>query len=331
MKAVITGATGLLGGNLALQLLAEDSGIEVVCTRRRTSRIEHLGDAAIQWVEADLDQPEALAQAFDGADVVFHCAAMVSTLRKPTPRITQVNVTGTDNVLDAVVRAGVGRLVHCSSVVARALSSDGLPVTEDQPWNFDQRGMADGYSVTKYQSQQRVEAAARERVDAVIVNPCYMFGPHDAKPSSGGLIIDVLQRKVPGYTEGYNNFVDVRDVARGMIAAWRRGRRGESYILGHRNMSYRQIMDLIAEIGGVRAPARPVPKPLGLALGWIGEGYRALTGREDFFDITRIRFAYCRDFIFSSAKATAELDYQPGPLEPAIRDAIDWFRAQGML
>lgn len=334
MKAVITGATGLLGGNLALILIAR--GVDVVCTRRATSRIDHLGDASVHWVEADVTDVDALVRAFAGADVVFHCAAAVSTLRTVTPTLQRTNIDGTRNVLDAVRQVQASRehalrLVHCSSTVACALSTTGEPVTEAEAWNFDQYGIADGYTTTKYQSQILVEQAAGDDIDAVIVNPGYMFGPYDVKPSSGALIVNIVKGKVPGYTTGYNSFVDVRDVARGMIAAWERGKRGERYILGGRNASYREIMETIARVAGVRPPRRAVPRPLASALGWLGEAYQAVSGREAFINITRVRYGFCERFIVSSAKAERELDYRLSPVETAIADAFDWFRQNGML
>ena len=329
MKAVITGATGLLGGNLARELIARD--VEVVATRRPSSRIDHLGDAAIMWMEAGLDSHERLAGVFAGADVVFHCAAQVSTLRKASPSMIRANVDSTRHVIDAVRAAGVPRLVHCSSTVACALSTDGKPVTEDRPWNFDTFGLADGYTITKRKSEELVAEAARAGLDAVVVNPGYMFGPYDARPSSGRLIVDVVKGKVPGHTDGRNCFADVRDVACGMIGAWQRGRSGERYILGGHNLSYREIMHTIAEIAGVRPPRFAVPRPIASALGWFGEAVQAVSKREAFINITRVRYGYCRDFIFSSDKAMRELDYQIRPIEESIADAIDWFREHGMI
>lgn len=329
MKAVITGATGLLGGNLARELIADS--VEVVATRRQQSHIDHLSDVPITWIEAGLDSSERLASVFAGADVVFHCAAQVSTLRKAPPSMIRANIDGTRHVIEAVRTAGVGRLVHCSSTVACALSTDGQPVTEDRPWNFDKFGLDDGYTTTKRQSEELVAEATRTGLDAVVVNPGYMFGPYDVKPSSGRLIVDLVKGKVPGHTDGKNCFVDVRDVARGMVGAWRRGRRGERYILGGHNLSYREIMHLITDVAGVKPPRFAIPRPLAAGLGWLGEAMQAVSGREAFINITRVRYGYCPDFIFSSVKAERELGYRYGPLEGAIADALDWFRECGMV
>jgi dihydroflavonol-4-reductase len=232
-------------------------------------------------------------------------------------------------VIDAVIAAGVPRLVHTSSVVAVGLSRDGQPCDETAAWNFEAEGLVDAYAITKHQAEDAVRAAAG-RVDAVIVNPTYMFGPRDARPSSGRLIVDTVRGRVPGWTPGYNNFVDVRGVARGMIAAWHRGRRGERYILAGHDMTYGDIMRQIAEVAGTRPPRLRVPRPAAWLFGKWGDLVER-TGREPVVNSTQIRYAYSDRFRFKSDKAARELGYQISPLEPALRDAIAWFRAHRML
>jgi dihydroflavonol-4-reductase len=326
-RVVVTGASGLLGGNLAAELRAQ--GHQVLATRRAGTKIQHLDDLTLAWVDADLGAPEALARAFAGAEAVFHCAAAVTVKREVTPEMTAANVTGTANVVEAVIAARVPRLVHTSSVVAVGLSTDGRPCDETATWNFDTEGLVDAYALTKRRAEDVVHAA-RDRIDAVIVNPTYMLGPRDARPSSGKLIVDVVRRRVPGWTPGYNNFVDVRDVARGMIAAWRRGRRGERYILAGHDMTYRDVMREIARVAGVAPPRLAVPRPVAWAFGKWGDLVER-RGREPIVNSTQIRYAFTDRFRFRSDKAQSELGYAAGSLEPAIRDAIAWFRANRML
>jgi dihydroflavonol-4-reductase len=329
MRATITGATGLVGANLAIELLGQ--GHQVRCTRRSTSRVDHLDGFPIEWVEADLDDQPSLERAFTGADVVFHCAAQVDISRRGLAKMIRANVEGTRHVLDAVRRARVARLVHCSSVAACAVALTDEPVDETAPWNFAALGLDDGYATTKHQGEQLVQAAAAADVDAVIVNPTYMLGPYDIRPSSGKLIRDVVRGSIPGTTPGYNNFVDVRDVCRGMILAGEKGRRGERYILGHQDLTYHEIMHLIARVAGTRPPRLRIPRPLAVALGWIGDLQESLLGREPLINSISVKYGYCRGYRFTSAKAMRELGYRPGPLEPAIADAIAWFRRRGML
>jgi dihydroflavonol-4-reductase len=326
--AVITGASGLVGGNLAALLIA--AGHTVRATRRGTTQVAHLDDLAIEWVSADLDDVAGLTAAFRGADVVFHCAAAVSVQKQVTPEIERANVGGTANVIAAVRAAGAKRLVHVSSVVAIGLSEDGAPCDETATWNFEKFGLLDAYAITKRAAEDKVHEAVRAGLDAVIVNPTYMFGPRDARPSSGKLIIDLARRRVPGWTPGFNNFVDGRDVARGMIKAWQQGKRGERYILGGHELTYRVMMQTVAQVAGVRPPRFKMPFALARLVGRFGD-WRERRGKDAIANSTQVRYAYTDRFRVSSAKAQRELGYTYGPLEDAVRDAITWFRAHAML
>lgn len=329
MRAALTGASGLVGGNLARELVRQ--GYAVRAIRRSTASTAHLGDEPIEWVPGELENVAALRSAFAGADVVFHCAASVTLDPQPTPEVVKTNVAGTRNVVEAVREAGVPRLVHCSSVVAVGLSENGLPCDENARFNFAEHGLADGYTVTKRESEDLVRAAVREGLDAVVVNPTFMLGPYDAKPSSGRLIVGVVQGQSPGYTTGANNFVDVRDVARGMILAWQKGRAGERYILGGHNLPYKEIFERIARVAGVPPLTWSVPYPLAYAAGLLGDLQQWITGKEPLVTTNSVRWGYCPTFQFTSAKAERELGYAYGPIEPAIDDALTWFRDNGML
>jgi dihydroflavonol-4-reductase len=331
---VVTGASGLLGTNLCFALI--DAGHEVRGLFRSEPTIAHIKSdprgASIQWCKGDLDDAGVLEQAFDGADVVFHVAAMVSILPNVTPAMVRANVDGTRNVLNAVRKARVKRLVHTSSTVAVGLASSGGPdCDEEQSWNLRDAGLADGYSITKRESEEMVMKAAKADteagVDAVVVNPGYMFGPYDSKPSSGKLILDVAKGKVPGTTPGINSFVDVRDVARGMMAAWERGIRGERYILAGHNLTYKDILKRIAVCAGVRAPSLPIPYVVAALIGRGGDLMASITGKEPLLTSAAVRWAFCDRFRPSSSKAERGLGYRISPIEPAINDALAWFRA----
>ena len=166
--------------------------------------------------------------------------------------MVDANVTGTERVIAACTTAGVKRLVHTSSVVAIGLTTTGAP--SDETATLELRRARPLRRVRDHEAPGRGHRPRAASIDAVIVNPTYMFGPRDARPSSGKMIVDVARRRVPSWTPGYNNFVDVRDVARGMIAAWQRGKRGERYILGGHDMTYKQCFDTIARVAGVKPP-----------------------------------------------------------------------------
>ncbi len=330
MNVALTGATGLLGANLAEALLA--AGHDVTATRRATSRVDHLADLDIRWVQASLGDPSALERAFDGAEVVYHCAAAVTVRKKAAPWVIAANVDGTRHVIDAVQAVGARRLVHCSSVVAVGLSDDGRPSDETARWNFAEHGIMDGYTLTKRQAEEVVASAVADQgLDAVIVNPTYMIGPRDVRPSSGKLLIEIVRRAVPGVSAGANNFVDVRDVARGMVAAADRGQTGERYILGGLDLSYAEIFRRTAAIAGVKPIERVLPRWLANPAGWWGDLQERFSDREPLLNSASIAWGYTTQYRFTSAKAQAELGYTMSPLDPAIHDALTWFRAHDML
>ena len=225
----------------------------------------------------------------------------------------------------------MARLVHTSTVGAVGLSTDGRPCTEEARWNLREAGLDDGYAITKRHSEELVQQAADSGLDAVIVNPTFMFGPRDARPSSGRMIIDVVRRRVPAWTPGFNNFVDVRDVVGGMIAAWARGERGERYILGGHNMTYRAIMETIARVAGVAPPRFTVPFLVARALGGLGDLSERVRATEPVINSVTVRYAYTTRYQFASDKAAAALGYRAGPVEEGIRAALAWFRERGMV
>ncbi len=326
--AVITGASGLLGANLAAELIA--GGHTVTATRRASTDTGSLSDLPVTWVRADLGSAAELRDVFAGADVVFHCAACVSTRRTVTPAVSAVNVDATRAVVEAAIAVGTPRLVHTSTANTIGPTPDGSPADEQTPWGWDQAGLAGAYPVTKRRGELLVRAACDD-LDAVIVNPTYLVGPRDARPSSGRLIIEIANRKIPYWTPGYNNFADVGEVARGMIAAWLRGKRGERYILGGQELTYRDYIERVARVVGVDPPRRQLPYPVAWLGGKAGDLIEAVTGRETTVNSMSVGYAYTDRYRYRSDKAVRELGYVLAPIEPAIRNAVSGFRARGMI
>ena len=329
MKAAITGASGLVGGNLAIELAGR--GASIRCLRRGSSRVAHLAAVPIDWVEGDVDDVASLERAFRDTDVVFHCAAIVGLRGDAAPAMQKTNVEGTRHVIEAARRSGVRRLVHCSSIVAAAVSESDSPVDETHAWNLDRHGVGDEYAKTKLAAQRLVLEAAHDGLDAVVVQPGFLFGPYDAKPSSGKMIRDIVRGQIPSLLDGTNSFVDVRDVCRGMIAAAERGRRGEVYILGGWNLTYAEVFRKIAAVAGVEPPKRYLPPFVLRLFGYLGDLQERFTSGDPLANSTTVAWFFLRGFAMSSAKAERELGYRISPLEPAIGDAIAWFRANGML
>lgn len=326
MRYGITGVTGLVGGNLAAMLIA--AGHEVVGIKRSSSRISHLSHLPIKWVDVKLTEPSTLIAAFDGCDGVFHCAASVSILMKIKPWIHEANIIGTQSVITAIRSLPAIRLVHCSSVVTVGVAGQHQPYDETAKWNVPELRLNDAYATTKRQSEEMVLQASD--IDAVVVNPAYIIGPYDSKPSSGKLILNFLNGKVPGFPSGTNNFVDVRDVANGMILAMQKGRRGERYILAGHNMKYKDFFDKISAVAGTPPVQRKLPNLIARLLGVGGDIQGWFSGSEPFINSATVRWSQV-NFTFSSGKAQQQLGYTISPIENAIRDAIEWFKKNQML
>ncbi|HEV7732676.1 MAG TPA: NAD-dependent epimerase/dehydratase family protein [Candidatus Binatia bacterium] len=324
---LVTGATGLVGGNLVRALVADGRRVRVLVRRAGTS-VDGL--AGVEAMTGDVTDPESLTRACDGVEHVYHCAALVSMWPRLAADMWRVNVDGTDHVLDACRRAGVRRLIHCSSVDAIGLPEGDAPSTESTAWNWDRLGLDNPYARTKWESQRRVLAAATHDVDAVVVNPTYMFGAWDARPSSGRMILEVAAGRAVGWTSGGNNVVDVEDVVLAMIAAAARGVRGESYILGNENLTYRDIFGAIAAVLGVRPPRLAIPYPLARVGGWLGDLAATVTGKEPGVNTLTARLGYVGHY-YDPGKARAVLGMRRTPIRIAIARAVTWFRQAGML
>ena len=328
MRATLTGATGLLGANLAGLLI--ERGWTVTGTRRASSDVRPLADLPIRWVEAPLSDPEGLRRAFDGADAVFHCAASVTLRRVITPDVRATNVEGTANVL-AAARAASGRLVHVSTAAVVGLGEGGVPADETATYNFEREGLDDAYSRTKHEAEGLALAAAAEGQDVVVVNPTFMFGPRDSHPSSGRVMLEVAACKLPALPQGYNCFVDVRDVAMGMLLAFEHGARGQRYILGGENLPWADMLQRIGRALGVKTTSWIAPRWVTGAVGLAGDLGQWLSGRELPINSMAVRWANTPNFKFSSERARAQLGYSWRDPDLAVEAAISWFRANGRL
>lgn len=326
--AAITGASGLLGANLAAELIA--GGHTVTAIRRTGTDTTALADLPITWVSAGLNSITELCNAFAGADVVFHCAASVATSGRITPTVAAANVGGTQAVIEAAIAAGTPRLVHTSTANTIGPDPRGAPADERTPWAMDRFKLASAYAITKWRAEMLVDLAC-DRLDAVIVNPTYLVGARDAKPSSGRLIVELVNGRIPLWTPGYNNFADVREVARGMIAAWLQGKRGERYLLGGQELTYRDFMERVARMAGVEPPSRRLPHSVAWVGGKFGDLGETITRRETTVNSFTVRYAFTDLYRYRSDKAVRELGYVVAPIEPAIRNALNWFQDRGVI
>jgi dihydroflavonol-4-reductase len=288
VKVYVTGASGFIGRHVVDELVAQGA------------------DVRVDWV--DVLDPDQLACAIDGCEAVFHLAALYSYDADPR-MLERVNVEGTRNVLEACVRRGVRRLVH-TSTAGTCGPVAGRDATElDRPPDWE---LVVPYKRTKIAAEKLVLEAAREGLDAVVVNPTTPIGEGDRKPTPTGRIIsDLVHGKIWGYVGCTGlNVVDVRDVARGHVLALERGGRGERYLLGAVNLPLADLFAVVADLAGRPRPRVKVPYAAAVAAAHAG-----LTNANE------VRLARLPMY-FSSDKAEQKLRYRPGPVTPALARAV---------
>lgn len=323
MKAFITGATGFIGGNLARLLLTD--GHQVRALVRLHSDRRNLNGLPIEVVEGDLDNPQQLAEQIAGCEVVFHVAALYSLWAKDSAAIYRANVEGTENILNAARQAQVKRFIHTSSVAAIGVPPAGMSANETTTTTVE--ALVSDYKKSKFLAEQAAQTAAQNGLDVVIVNPSTPIGAYDVKPTpTGEIILRFLQNRMPAYVHTGLNLIDVEDVARGHILAWQKGRMGERYILGHRNLTLREMLQLLANITGKPAPKFAVPHFLPLAVAFVDEKvlarYCGKTPQVSYASVQMSQHA----MYYDSSKAMRELGLPQSSIEGAIEKAVLWFR-----
>ena len=322
---LVTGGTGFLGAHVVRALLRR--GRSVRCLVRETSRRTNLEGLEIEVVTGDVTDPASLSRAMAGVETVYHCAADYRLYAVDPRELYASNVAGTENVLCAASRAGARRVVHTSSVGALGLAPGGSPADETTP--VEAASMIGHYKRSKYDSERIAESWAARGLPVVIVNPSTPVGEYDIKPTpTGQMIVDFLNRRMPAYVETGLNLVDARDVAEGHILAAERGRIGEKYILGNRNMTLKEILDALSRLTGLASPRLRLPHWVPLTAAAADTLAARLTGRVPRVPLEGVRMARHKMF-FDSGKAVRELDFPQTPVEEALARAVAWFREMG--
>lgn len=319
---LVTGATGFFGGNLARRLVEHGERVRILA--RAGHRPIALDKLSYERVDGDIRDAQAVMGAVRGCRHVYHAAASMTFWcrnRQHLDAVRDVNVGGTGNVLRAAAACRVERVVHVSTVDAIGLAPPGRVGDESTDWP---PGRIDTpYAATKREAEMLALSA---EADTVVVNPGFMIGPFDPKPSSGRLLLPLTKGPVVlCSSRGGNNFVDVRDVVAGTIAAMARGRPGERYILGHVNLTYRELFARALVALGRHPVLMPLPPALVLAVGYAMEVVGRLAGREPVLPLCLARLASA-DHYYSSEKAVRELGLPQTPIEDALKDAFAWYR-----
>lgn len=325
MTTLVSGATGFVGSHVARRLAA--SGESVRALARPGSRRQALEGVAVEWVEGDLRDESSLDRALAGVNRVYHVAADYRLWARHPQEIYNSNVTGTKNLLAAALRARVQRFVYTSTVATIAVPRENALPDETNRASVDE--MVGNYKRSKLLAEQEALRAAHEGLPVVIVNPTTPVGPGDWKPTpTGRIILDFLLGRMPAYVDTGLNFVPVEDVAEGHLLAAQRGKIGERYLLGGRNMTLKELLDALAKITGLAAPTWRIPHSVALIAACADAAYSRVMGREPRIPIEGVRIARHKMFV-NDAKARKELGYQPGTVESALERAVRWYVENG--
>ncbi len=325
MKALVTGATGFIGGHVARALIAR--GFQVRGLARAGSPTDHLRPLDIEWVPGDLRDTDALKRAVAGCQILFHVAASYVFWTPDPKSVHETNVRGTRNMLEAARRAGVEKIVYTSTESTIGIRGRTLG---NETQTSDLRNLAGHYKMSKLLAERLVLEFCDEGMPITIVNPTMPLGPGDIKPTpTGQVIVDFLAGRMPAYVNTGLNVVDVRDVAIGHLQALEHGRQGERYILGNTNLTLRDLLRSLETVTGIAAPTVRIPLPLALCAGYVDEFVRGtLLKRPPRIPLAAVKTA--RKFRhFDCSKAITELGFPQTPIEHALRDAVSWFTEGG--
>lgn len=323
MKALLTGASGFVGGAVLRRLLAE--GLEVRVLYRPGADTSNWEGLDVEPFPGDLVDGRALDKAVAGCSLVFHVAADYR-LWVPDPQpMYAANVEGSERLARAALDAGVERIIYTSSVAVLGHYADGRVADEAAPSSLED--MIGHYKRSKFLAEETLHKLCQnEAAPIVIVNPSTPIGPADRKPTpTGRLVRDAAAGKMPAYVDTGLNVVHVDDVAMGHWQAFLHGEPGQRYILGGDNLSLQAILTRIAGLTGKRSPLLRIPRKMLYPLAWAAEGVVRLRGQgTPLVTLDELRMA-AHKMYFSSLKAEEHLHYVHRPAEEALRDAVRWF------
>ena len=327
MKALVTGSAGFIGSNVVRTLL--EDGHDVRALHLPKEDLRNLRGIDVERVAGDVTDLADMRRAMEGCEVVFHLAAVYALWTKDAGIMQRVNVQGTRNVLEAARAEGVRRVVHTSSIARFGGQGPGSQATEESAFALGPTG--DAYSRSKADAHEVAVAAAKDQ-DVVIVAPCGPIGPGDAGPTpTGRLLLSTVKMPIALVADTTTNFADVRDMARGHVLAAERGKRGETYLLGCRDVSLVEIARMALRALGADKPIVVAPF---VAASLVARGLRfvadRVTRRPPLFTPQAVRIAKL-GLRADCTKAVRELGMPQSPIETAVADELAWFAREGYL
>ena len=320
---LVTGSSGHIGNVLVRQLVEQGKNVRIMTKDgKKPLWLEHLN---LEVVTGDLRDEIAVHEAVKGVDIVFHLAGIISISSFDSKELTDVNVKGTEHVVNACLEHDVRRMVYTSSVHALPEGKKGEPITEDS--DFDGKNLFGAYARTKAAATRKVLEGVEKGLDAVICFPSGVMGPHDYRGSEAGrLIRDYATNKLPVYIDGEYNFVDVRDVVNGLLLALEKGRTGEGYILAGERMTLTDFFSILSSYEAkMKPPKMKIPLPIAIGSAWVLEGACRIVKAKPMFTVYAIKVLQSNCEI-SSEKAKEELGYTSRSMRESISDGLNWLK-----
>lgn len=326
MKVLVTGPDGVLGSNLVRELISRNYTVSVLLLEGTKSPT--LEGLPITSFYGNILKPESLDKPFENQDFVIHCAAATNVFPARNEFVNTVNIQGSKNVASACLKNNIKRLIYVGTANSFSFGTTlDKPGVEDTPYASIRYGL-DYMDSKRYAQEYILEAVKNEGLPAVIVNPTFMIGPYDSKPSSGQMLLALNKGKVPGYTGGGKNYVAVKDVAFAIANAIEKGRVGECYILGNENLSYKDAFTKLALAIGAKPPKMKMGNVIVKSYGAINS---ALAKVFKFTPAVTKELAIisCDHHYYSAEKARRELELPQTPIETAAKECFEWFKENG--
>ncbi|MFO7851037.1 MAG: NAD-dependent epimerase/dehydratase family protein [Bacteroidota bacterium] len=321
MKVLVTGANGLLGANIVRQLLKR--GIQVRAMVRASAKLLSLKGCEPEYFFGNITSAEDVNLAAADCDYIIHTAAITDPTLISLDNYLEVNVDGTQNVIDASLNNNIKRLVYISSTNSIGYGTKDNPGTENIP--VMEPYTDSFYAVSKHRAEEKViEAIDKRDLDAVILNPSFMIGPYDSKPSSGKMLLIGYMDKFVFIPGGGRNFVPVEDVATAACNALAKGKTGEKYLLTNSNLSYKEFYDLVDEVTGFKRTKIILPSWIIKGTGLLGS-LATYSGRQVLLNYNNAKILTVSNF-YNADKAIKELDFPQSDIKIAIKEALKWFR-----
>ncbi len=323
----MTGADGMLGSSVCRELVRQGYAVRDMILPDRNLSV--LSGLKIEIVEGNILDKELLQKVMRTCDFVIHAAASTSVWPSRSKMVMDVNFEGTKNIMEVAEKLNMKRMVHIGTANSFGHGSKEKPGDETMPFVFGKYGL--DYIDSKYASQEMLlEKHLSDGFPIIIINPTYMIGPFDSGPSSGKMIIELLQGRIPGYTAGGKNFISSTDVAIAAVNALKLGRLGECYIAGNENLDYKEFFKKVCAVKNKKFRLIKVPGFLVLCLGFYNSVVARVINKAPKLSYTMTRMASVGQY-YSSEKARQELKLPQTPIEKGIELCVDWFESNGYL